>query len=108
MAQSKKFLSVEEAIDFFNSLSSDDSNDSVVDICQLPPDESGCITEEEEVNDNCFDPITPGDVSGQIEIFTNKSPDVSDEELDTPSTSKGKSKSSVKKKAAKKFRKQPN
>ena len=45
---------------------------------------------------------------GQIEIFTNKSPDVSDEELDTPSTSKGKSKSSVKKKAAKKFRKQPN
>ena len=44
MAQSKKFLTVEEAIDFFNSLSSDDSNDSVVDICQLPFDESGRIT----------------------------------------------------------------
>ena len=90
MAQSKKFLTVEEAIDFFNSLSSDDSNDSVVDICQLPPYESGCIAEEEEVNDNCFDRISPGDVCGQIEIFTNKSPDVSDEKLDTPSTQSSK------------------
>jgi hypothetical protein len=41
-------LTAKEAIDYFNSLS-DDSNESIVDICQLPPDESGCITDEEEI-----------------------------------------------------------
>lgn len=74
----------------------------------MPPDESGHITDEEEINYNCFEQISPGDVCGQIELFINRSPEVSDEELDTPSTSQVKTKSRIKKGSVKKLRKQPN
>lgn len=87
MAHRERFLTVQEAIEYFNTLS--DSDDSIIDICQLPPDESCDVTDEEDVNENEFEKITPADVCGQVEIFTHRSPNVSDDEAiaSIPSTS---------------------
>ena len=66
MSNSKPFRTVEEALDYFYTLS-DDSADCI-DFCQLPPDESGCLTDEEDINEDNFEPVLPGDVCGRIEI----------------------------------------
>lgn len=58
MARSKTFRTVKEALDYFNTLS-DDLDESIVDICQFPPDESGYIMEQEDINENDFETITP-------------------------------------------------
>ena len=94
LAEPKKFLIVEENID----LLSDDTNEFIVVECQLPPDQSGCIRDEEGISDNSFEMTTAGNVYDQIELFINKLPEVSDEKLDTSSTSKIEVKSRTKKK----------
>lgn len=53
MANWERFLTLKEFIEYFNSLSNSDALvNSVIDICQLPPDESGAITDEEDINEN--------------------------------------------------------
>ena len=47
--------------------------------------------------------MTTRDVYRQIKVFTNKSPEVSDDELDTPSTPKVKAKTRIAKEATKKY-----
>lgn len=55
MANQERFLTLKEAIKYFNSLSNSDALvDSVIDICQLLPDEHGAITDAEDINENEF------------------------------------------------------
>ena len=60
------------------------SNESIIDICQLFHNENGYIADKKEGNNYSFELTTARDVCGQIEVFTNKSPEASDDELDTP------------------------
>jgi DNA excision repair protein ERCC-6 len=100
MPNPKRFLTVEEALDYLETLS-DDSGENVIDICQFPPEESGCITDEEDINEDNFECVMPADVCGEIEVFTNISDDNSVEYTDVPSTSKGQSKSKRRRLSAK-------
>ena len=60
MANRKMFLTMQEADDYFNILSdSDNTVDSVIDICQLPSDESRALTDEEDINENEFEKKYP-------------------------------------------------
>lgn len=67
---SKKILTVQEAVSYLETLSDSDLSD--VDICQLPPDEPGNITEEEDILENDFEPVMPKNVCGMIDITTSK------------------------------------
>ncbi|KAJ8891538.1 hypothetical protein PR048_004066 [Dryococelus australis] len=40
----------------------------IVDVCQLPPDEDGRLTDEEQVNEDQLNEVTPADVCGMIEV----------------------------------------
>lgn len=107
MSHSKPFRTVEEAVDYFYTLS--DDSDECIDICQLPPEESGCLTDEEDVSEDIFEPVLPADVCGQIEIVTKKDNDeTSDVDVfdpEVPSTSKRRS--GVKRKFISKEKKNP-
>ncbi|GFY58806.1 uncharacterized protein TNIN_249711 [Trichonephila inaurata madagascariensis] len=68
MLHSKPFRTVEEALEYFYTLSDDEEP---IDICQLPQEESGCLTEEEDIDKYTFQSVLPADVCGKIEISTN-------------------------------------
>ncbi|GFY57972.1 uncharacterized protein TNIN_334361 [Trichonephila inaurata madagascariensis] len=42
-----------------------------IDICQLLPEESGCLTDEEDIDEDTFQSVLLADVCGKIEISTN-------------------------------------
>lgn len=74
----KRYVTLEEAIDMV--FSQPDERQDEVEVCQLPPDESGDITDEEHVNEDALCPVIPVDVCGQVEVsFRNDcdSPDTS-------------------------------
>ncbi|GFW48710.1 uncharacterized protein TNCV_4242911 [Trichonephila clavipes] len=68
MSYSKQFRTVEEALEYFYILSDDEEQ---IDISQLPPEESGCLTDEEDIHEDTFQSILQADVCGKIEISTN-------------------------------------
>ncbi|GFS52291.1 uncharacterized protein TNIN_130441 [Trichonephila inaurata madagascariensis] len=68
MSHSKPFWIVKEALEYFYTLSDDEES---IDICQLPPEESGCLTDEEDIDEDTFQSVLPTDVCGKIEISTN-------------------------------------
>lgn len=80
----KKFLTLKEAVDYLHFLnqqsdSDDDTirdSDSQVDICQLPPDGDGQVTDLEDIDEEMLDCVIPKDVSGQVCIITNSSDDI--------------------------------
>ncbi|GFW04587.1 uncharacterized protein TNCV_2226051 [Trichonephila clavipes] len=90
MSHSKPFRIVEEALEYFYTLSDDEEP---IDICQLPPEESGCLTDEEDIDKDTFQSVLPADVCGKIEISTNIDNDeISHEDMldpEEPSTTKG-------------------
>ncbi|GFT77367.1 putative piggybac transposable element-derived [Nephila pilipes] len=51
MYHAKRFKTVEEALEYFDTLNSDDSDISDVDVCIIPSNESGDIMENEDIND---------------------------------------------------------
>ncbi|GFW11702.1 uncharacterized protein TNCV_43371 [Trichonephila clavipes] len=61
MSHSKPFRTVEEALEYFYTLSEDEEP---IDICQLPPEESGCLTDEENIDEDTFQSLSvlPADV----------------------------------------------
>ncbi|GFY01906.1 piggyBac transposable element-derived protein 3 [Trichonephila clavipes] len=65
----------------------------LIDTCQLPPEESGCFTDEQDIDKDIFPSVLPADVCGKIEISTNIHDDeISHEgmfDAEEPSTSKG-------------------
>ncbi|GFX36091.1 uncharacterized protein TNCV_4216131 [Trichonephila clavipes] len=90
MSYSKPFRNVEEVLEYFYTISDDEEP---IDICQLPPGESGCFTDEEDIVEDIFQSLLPADVSGKIEISTNMDNDeISHEDMfdpEEPSTTKG-------------------
>lgn len=91
MSYTKPFRTVEEALEYFYTLS--DDSDDCIDICQMPPEETGCLTDEKDVNEDTFEPVLPADVCGRIEVSTiiddNKISDEGAFDPELPSTSKG-------------------
>ncbi|GFU95174.1 uncharacterized protein TNCV_4139581 [Trichonephila clavipes] len=67
MSHSKPFRTVEEALEYFYTLSDDDEP---IDICQLPPEQSGCLTDEEDIDKDTFQYVLTADVCGKIENST--------------------------------------
>ncbi len=66
---SKRFLTVEQAVAYLETPS--DSDLSHTDICQLPPDVQGNITEEIDILENdLLEPIVPTDVCRTIGILS--------------------------------------
>lgn len=71
----KKFKTLEEAVDYLNTLRDSDVSDfsdEEIEICQLPPDENDRISEEEDIDDNILTPVVPADVCGHLSILSNK------------------------------------
>ncbi|GFY80106.1 uncharacterized protein TNIN_132171 [Trichonephila inaurata madagascariensis] len=68
MSHSKPFRTVEEALEHFYTLSNDKDP---IDISQLPPEESGCLTDEEDIAKDTFQSVLQAAVCGKIEISTN-------------------------------------
>ncbi|GFY41294.1 uncharacterized protein TNIN_114311 [Trichonephila inaurata madagascariensis] len=60
---------------------------------ELPPEESGCLTDEEDIDENTVQSILPAYVCGKIEISPNIDNDeISHEDMfdpEVPSTTKG-------------------
>ncbi|PRD23275.1 UNVERIFIED_CONTAM: hypothetical protein NCL1_46819 [Trichonephila clavipes] len=90
MSHSKPFRTVEEALGCFYTLSDDEEP---IDTCQLSAEGSGCLTDEEDNDEDTFQSVLPGDVCGKIEISSNIDNDeISHEGMFGPeefSTSKG-------------------
>ncbi|GFV48292.1 uncharacterized protein TNCV_666941 [Trichonephila clavipes] len=90
MSHSKPFRTVEEALEYFYTLSDDEEP---IDILQLPSEESGCLTDEEGIDEGTFPSVLPADVCSKIEISTNiNNYAISHEDmfdLEEPSTTKG-------------------
>lgn len=65
----KKFLSVEQALDYFEQLESDDFSDDPEIV--ILPSEPSIVTDEEDIEENnlCNDLLQ--DVSGEVEISVN-------------------------------------
>ncbi|GFW54690.1 uncharacterized protein TNCV_787921 [Trichonephila clavipes] len=78
MSHSKPLQIVEEALEYFRILSDDEEQ---IDICQLPPEESGCLTDEEDIDEDTFQSVLPVDVCGKIEISTNINNEISHEDM---------------------------
>ncbi|GFV74190.1 uncharacterized protein TNCV_2849091 [Trichonephila clavipes] len=78
------------ALEYFYTLSEDEEP---IDICQLPLEESGCLTDAEDIDENTVQQILPANVCGKIEISTSIDNDkVSHEDMfdpEVPSTTKG-------------------
>ncbi|GFW48733.1 uncharacterized protein TNCV_4243131 [Trichonephila clavipes] len=56
-----------------------------IDICQLPPEESGCLIDEENIDEDALQSVLPADVCGKIEISTNMDNDeISHEDMFDP------------------------
>ncbi|GFT22786.1 hypothetical protein NPIL_443091 [Nephila pilipes] len=70
MSHSRTFQNVEEACDYFYALSYDSENGECISICQLPPEESGCLSDEEDINEDIFVPVLPVYDCGEIEKST--------------------------------------
>ncbi|GFS62887.1 uncharacterized protein TNIN_116561 [Trichonephila inaurata madagascariensis] len=66
MSNSKPFRIVEEALEYFCTLSDDEEP---IDICQLPPKESGCLTDKEDIDEDTFQSVLPADVCGKKSKF---------------------------------------
>ncbi|GFS39029.1 uncharacterized protein TNIN_404241 [Trichonephila inaurata madagascariensis] len=66
MSHSKPFRTVEEALEYFYALSDDEEP---IDNCQLPPEESGCLTDEEDIDEDTFQSVLPADVCGKKSKF---------------------------------------
>lgn len=60
------FRTLEEAVDYLNEILDDDKQDigDKVDICQLPPEETADLTDEEKIDDNILEEVVPSDVCG--------------------------------------------
>lgn len=83
---SKRFRTVEEALDYFQTLESDDSECDTADICILPP-KNGDVTDNEDIDEGELSDVVPRDVSGEIDIITNSSVSEEVNFPDLPSTS---------------------
>ena len=62
-----KFLTVQQALDYMETLDSDEFSADECSITCLPPD-PGHITDEENFIENNLDEIVPMDVSGEVEL----------------------------------------
>lgn len=67
------FRTLEEAVDYLNEILDDDKQDigDKVDICQLPPEETADLTDEEKIDDNILEEVVPSDVCGELVVTTN-------------------------------------
>lgn len=74
MSHSKEFLTLEEAVEYLHQLQDEDLHelDSEIDIIQLPPDESGNITDEENIDENILETVVPSDVCGKVIVSMNQ------------------------------------
>ena len=70
---SRRFLSLNEAVDAVLASDSDSDCDEI-DICILPPND-GADTDIEDIEDENLAADEPGDVCGQLEVFKNHSGD---------------------------------
>ncbi|GFW82297.1 uncharacterized protein TNCV_3817781 [Trichonephila clavipes] len=90
MSDSKPFRTIEEALEYFYALSDDEEP---IGICQLPPEESGCLTDEEDIDEDTFQSVLPAVVCSKIEVSTNIDNDeISYEDMfdhEEPSTTRG-------------------
>ncbi|GFY66123.1 uncharacterized protein TNIN_260911 [Trichonephila inaurata madagascariensis] len=68
MSHSMPFRNVEEALKYSYTLSDEEE---LIDISQLPPEESGCLTDKEDNDEDTFQFVLPADVCSKIEISTN-------------------------------------
>lgn len=75
---SKRFLTIPDAVAYLETLTEADLED--VDICQLNPDEPGDITDEEDIDENNLDAVTPFDVCGMVDVILKKDVSTPDEE----------------------------
>lgn len=74
----KKFKTLEEAVDYLNTLRDSDVSDfsdEEIEICQLPHDENDRISEE-DIDDNILTPVVPADVFGHLSILSNKKSEI--------------------------------
>ncbi|KRY47553.1 PiggyBac transposable element-derived protein 3 [Trichinella britovi] len=62
----RRFVALENAVDFIETLSP--SAQLNVEICQLPPDEDGNITDEEHIDGDAFMEVEPTDVCGELDV----------------------------------------
>lgn len=62
----KKFLTVRQALDYMDTLDSDEFSADECSITCLP--DPGEMTDEENVNENCLDEAEPVDVCGEVEL----------------------------------------
>ncbi|GFY48002.1 uncharacterized protein TNIN_323271, partial [Trichonephila inaurata madagascariensis] len=85
MSHSKSFRTVEEALECFYTLSDDEEP---IDICQLSAEGSGCLTDEEDIDEDTFQSILPADDCGKIEISIIDNDEISHEGM-FDQTSKG-------------------
>ncbi|GFY26970.1 uncharacterized protein TNCV_931111 [Trichonephila clavipes] len=58
MSHSQPFRTVEEAYRYFY----DSDDEEPIDICQLPTEESGCLTDEKDIDEDTFQSVLPADV----------------------------------------------
>ncbi|GFT36645.1 hypothetical protein NPIL_549471 [Nephila pilipes] len=69
MYHAKRFKTVEEAVKYFDTLNSDDSDILDVDVHIIPQNESIVITENEDIKDVDLGEIISRDVTGELEIL---------------------------------------
>ena len=65
----KRFYTLKEAVEQILADSGSESDDTVPEIGKLPP-EIGAETENEEINERGLGSNEPGDVCGELDVFT--------------------------------------
>ncbi|KRZ65552.1 PiggyBac transposable element-derived protein 3 [Trichinella papuae] len=63
---SRRFVTLESVMDYIESLP--DKMQSTAEICKLPPVEDGNITDEEYVDEDNLDEVTPEDVCDELDV----------------------------------------
>lgn len=66
-----KFLTVQQALDYMESLHSEEFSGDESTITCLPPD-PGKVIDQENIIENDFDEIEPVDVCGEVELNVKK------------------------------------
>ncbi|KRX35239.1 hypothetical protein T05_9248 [Trichinella murrelli] len=61
-----RFLTLENAIDYLETLPPEDQINA--EVCQLPPCEDGNLTDEEHIEEDDFDEVMPLDVCGEVDV----------------------------------------
>ncbi|XP_003381385.1 conserved hypothetical protein [Trichinella spiralis] len=76
-----RFLTLENAIDYLETLPPEDQINA--EVCQLPPCEDGNLTDEEHIEEDDLDEVMPLDVCGEVDVTVDSDRIVNEDDVTT-------------------------